>query len=62
MTYWAQIAISFFLGSILHNRLITIFAMVAVIALYYLRRQRWDVFMGILVVATLLGYLVRGMW
>ncbi|QIL72349.1 RNA-directed DNA polymerase [Diaphorobacter sp. HDW4B] len=61
MTYWAQIAISFFLGSILHNRLITIFAMVAVIALYYMRRQRWDVFMGILVVATLLGYLVRGM-
>ena len=62
MTYWGQIAISFFLGSILHNRLITIFAMVAVIALYYMRRQRWDVFMGILVVATLLGYLVRGMW
>ena len=61
MTYWAQIAISFFLGSILHTRLITIFAMVAVIALYYMRRQRWDVFMGILVVATLLGYLVRGM-
>ncbi|MBF5006038.1 reverse transcriptase family protein [Diaphorobacter caeni] len=60
MVYWAQIAITFFLGSILHNRLITIFAMVAVIALYYMRKQRWDVFMGILVVATLLGYLVRG--
>lgn len=59
MKYWAQIAISFFLGSILHHRLITIFAIVAVIVLYYMRRQRWDVFMGILVAATMLAYLVR---
>ncbi|WP_313302832.1 hypothetical protein [Diaphorobacter sp.] len=59
LTYWVQIAICFFMGSILHNRLVTIFAMVAVIAMYYLRKQRWSLFAGALVLATLLGYLVR---
>ncbi|QNP49514.1 reverse transcriptase family protein [Diaphorobacter aerolatus] len=48
-TYWMQMVICFVMGSILHNRLITIFAMIAVIVLYYMRRQRWDVFMGVLV-------------
>ncbi|MDR2333087.1 MAG: reverse transcriptase family protein [Burkholderiaceae bacterium] len=59
LRYWSQMGLCFLLGSILHNRLITIFAMVMVIALYYMRKQRWDLFAGVLVIATLLGYLVR---
>ncbi|MPM53726.1 hypothetical protein SDC9_100495 [bioreactor metagenome] len=61
-TYWTQMLICFVMGSVFHNRLITIFAMVMVIALYHLRRQRWDLFMGALVVATMLGFLVRPMF
>ena len=59
MTYWAQILICFFAGSVFHNRLITIIAMVGVVALYYARKQRWDVFAGILVLATFIGFLIR---
>lgn len=59
LTYWVQIAICFFMGSILHNRLVTISEMVAVIAVYYPRKQRRSLFAGARVLATLLGNLVR---
>ena len=58
-TYWAQIIICFFVGNLFHNRLITLIAIAAVVVLYYKRKQRWDVFMGVLLVAVLLGYVVR---
>lgn len=59
LTYWVQIAICFFMVSILHNLLVTIFGLVAVIAMYNLREQRRRLFAGARVLATLLGYLVR---
>ncbi len=59
LTYWAQIAVCFVLGTVFQTRLITLIGIVLTIILKYRRLQRWDVFAGAMVAAVLLGLLLK---
>lgn len=59
LTYWAQIIICFVLGTVFQTRLITLIGIVLTVLLRWRRLQRWDVFAGAMVVAVLLGLMLR---
>lgn len=59
LTYWAQIAICFVLGTVFQARLITLVGIVLTVVLRYRRIRRWDVFAGAMVVAVLIGLALK---
>ena len=59
LTYWAQIAVCFVLGTVFQARMITVVGIVLTILLKYRRLQRWDVFAGAMVLAVLIGLGLR---
>ncbi|CAB5681962.1 Retron-type reverse transcriptase [Delftia tsuruhatensis] len=59
LTYWAQIIICFVLGTVFQTRLVTLIGIVLTVILKWRRLQRWDVFAGAMVIAVLLGLVLK---